>query len=145
MKNDLGLGLAAYKPLNKTMYFKDDSQINSQNLKEELFHAFQDSYYGGTSQYQTTGRVNIEFETKVFKDLMLIACCGAFNIGNAPEDVRQGYTDWILDCEANPSNISDTDYQYWLGLFNQYTPQYSSPLSPNLSSPNALKSINCIN
>jgi hypothetical protein len=139
---------ALYSAYSKTISFNNNSTITSGNLKEELFHALQDAYYsGGIGQYVNSGKVNVEFETKLYKDIMLTACCCAFNIGNAPENVRTAYNIWVLDIQGDPSNISNSDYQYWLGLFNQYTPEYSSPLSPNLSTPNLLKSLmlNCLN
>lgn len=137
---------ALYNPWNKTISFNANSTITSETLKEELFHALQDSYYsGGTSQYTTTGKVNIEFEAKLFKDVMV--CCGAFNIGNAPSNINGDYSLWVLDLGGDPSKITYSDYQKWLGLFNQYTPEYASPVSPNLNSPSLLKSLmlNCLN
>lgn len=42
------------------------------NIFEELFHGYQDSYYGGTSKYFEAGVIgagNIEFEAKLLRDL----------------------------------------------------------------------------
>jgi len=72
---------------------------------------------------------------------MLTACCGAFYIGTAPASIKRAYQDWVFKIQANMSNISDSEYQYWLNQFNLYTPVYSSPLNSNLSSPSVLKSI----
>lgn len=147
-KMNSGGSLGQYYSDTKTITFKYNSSITAEVLKEELFHAAQDNYYsGGITQYTNTGRVNIEFEAKLYKDIMAIACCGAFQIGTAPEEVKNSYEVWVRTIQDDSSNISDMQYQYWLNLFNQYTPGYSSPLSPNLSSPNALKSLisSCIN
>ena len=70
---------ANYNPNNKSIKFKNASEITNANLKEELFHAWQDAYYpGGTAQYgkdaygnKLPGYVNIEFEAKVFKDTIM--------------------------------------------------------------------------
>jgi hypothetical protein len=133
---------ASYNPTSKSISFRSNSDINSASLKEELFHAAQDAFYpGGTAQYTSTGKVNIEFEAKLYKDIMAFPCCGALNIGTAPENIINSYNIWVYSIQDNPSNISDSDYQYWLNQFNTYTPDYSSPTSSNLSSPNALKSI----
>jgi hypothetical protein len=63
---------AAYNPSTNTLSFKDESQINYQNVMEEFFHAYQNNvaYPGGTSQYTTIGRANIEFEAEVISDII---------------------------------------------------------------------------
>ena len=98
-----------------------------------FFHAWQDAYYpGGISQYAETGRVNIEFEAKFFKDLlnnpeMFNGCCYAF-------------LNWILDIKSSGTmNFQDSDYQRWLNLFQQYDLNYTSPMSNDLLTPIALR------
>ncbi|RCW34501.1 hypothetical protein [Marinilabilia salmonicolor] len=141
MDSSLG-GLAGYDPASKTFSFRNNDAISSGKLKEEFFHAFQDAFYpGGTSQYGTTGKVNIEFEAKLYSDLSNVGCCIGFNMVSCPQKIKDDYLDWIIQLRKNPAGLLNTDYQQWLKLFNTYTPKYSSPLASNLSSPDALKSI----
>lgn len=133
---------AGYNPTSKTFFFKNNDAITSSKLKEEFFHAFQDFYYsGGIAQYASTGLVNIEFEAKLHTDITNVGCCVAFNMGSAPQEIKEQYENWVFAIQNNPSTVSSTDYQKWLNLFNQYTPAYSSPFNSNLSSPDALNSI----
>jgi hypothetical protein len=110
-----------------------------------FFHAWQDAYYpGGISQYAETGRVNIEFEAKFFKDLlnnpeMFNGCCYAFS-GNLPSNLYGEYLNWILDIKSSGTmNFQDSDYQRWLNLFQQYDLNYTSPMSNDLLTPIALR------
>ncbi|MFW5983516.1 MAG: hypothetical protein ACOCQ4_03360, partial [bacterium] len=95
----------------------------------------------GTSQYGTTGKVNIEFEAKLYTDLSNVGCCIGFNMASCPQKIKDDYLDWIIQLRKNPAGLLNADYQQWLKLFNTYSPSYSSPLASNLSSPDALKSI----
>lgn len=64
-------GNAYYSPVLKKIMFKNQDMIkNSIVFDEELFHAFQDkSYPGGTQQYYTNARGNIEFEARLNYDI----------------------------------------------------------------------------
>ncbi len=141
---------ASYRTEIKGITFANTESITSASLKEELFHAWQDAYYpGGTFQYgkdtqgnKSPGYANIEFEAKIFKDIIMpLYCCMAFNIGSAPDNIIDDYNIWMRSIQDNPLSLSDSDYQKWLNLFNQYTHVYSSSLSPTLSSPQALRKI----
>ncbi|MGQ1892071.1 hypothetical protein ACT29H_16665, partial [Thermophagus sp. OGC60D27] len=134
---------AGYDPSTKTFKFRDNDAINSENLKEEFFHAYLDFFYdGGIAQYADSGRVNIEFEAKLYKDISNVKCCVGFNMENVPQETKEQYENWIFSQQENPSIISLIDYQKWLNLFNQYTnKEYSSPISPFLTTPDALNSI----
>lgn len=138
------LAPALYGASSKSISFRSNEDITSYKLKEEIFHALQDAFYpGGTAQYSSTGKVQIEFETKIFKDITIPNCCYVFNETTAPDSIKQEYNDWMLfSVQNNPKNITNDRYQYFLGLFNQYAPkEYKSALSPNLSSPSCLTSI----
>ncbi|MEL7658946.1 MAG: nucleoside recognition domain-containing protein [Bacillota bacterium] len=37
--------------------------------------------------------------------------------------------------------MQDVDYQYWLQLFNQHSPEYSSPMLESLSTPRAIREL----
>ena len=135
-------GFAGYDPVSKTFSFLNNDAISSGKLKEEFFHAFQDAFYpGGTSQYGTTGKVNIEFEAKFYRDITAANCCSAFYDTSAPQAVLKQYTTWVQSLQVNPLSILSKDYQKWLKLFNQYTNSYNSPLSSNLSYPHAIDHI----
>lgn len=134
---------AAYSPGTKSIIFRSLGTITSENLKEELFHAWQDAFYpGGTAQYATIGKVNIEFEAKVFKDIMAFGCCYIFtNPDNIPSNIRSEYESWISKIKNNQFTITDSEYIFWLQMFNQYHPEYSSSIMSNLNSPSALRSV----
>lgn len=141
-----------YNPITKRISFNDDGNITSETLKEELFHAWQDAYYfDGKWQYRETGKVNIEFEAKLFKDIISpdgSGCCYTIyeNLGGISEEelveIREELNvlrDFIFDVrEFNTIDFSRIDYTYYLDLFNKYNKDYSSPKSSNLNNPNAL-------
>jgi len=80
----------------------------------------QDAYYpGGTAQYSNVGKVNIEFETKVYKDILAFGCCYIFRDPDIPSEIRNDYVFWIESIKSNKLIISDSDYLYWLSIFNQ--------------------------
>jgi hypothetical protein len=134
---------ASYNPATKTISFQNNSTITSSNLKEELFHAMQDSYIpGGTTQYVSTGKVQIEFEAKLFTDVSQIYCCIAFNSTSAPDSIKEAYQNWIFGMQGNLSTISNSDYQLWYTRFNLYAQsQYKSAISPALTSPISLNAV----
>ena len=113
-----------------------------------FFHAWQDAYYpGGISQYAETGRVNIEFEAKFFKDLlnnpeMYNGCCYAFNVNVLPNNLYTEYINLIYNIkDSGKMEFEDTDYQKWLNLFQKYDTDYTSPMANNLSTPKALRNL----
>jgi hypothetical protein len=139
---------AGYDPSTNTIQYKDNSSFdNISSTREELVHAFQDSYYpGGTDQYvsdgqNTTGFSNIEFEAKLLIDLNTTGCCSVFN--NFPL-IKNMYIEWLDIIRNNGFIIDDNDYDHWLKEFNKYHPEYSSPLSDKLKSPAALNSISSL-
>ena len=115
-------------------------------MKKELFHAWQDAYYpGGISQYAETGRVNIEFEAKVFKDLIMqMGTYSAFFKTETDEEKRinSEYGNWIESVKEDISILQDRSvYNYWLDLFNEYNPAYTSPISNQLTGFDSLNNI----
>ena len=91
------------------------------------------------------GFVNIEFEAKVFKDIIEspdTPCCWAFGEAeNFPENLSVEYSLWIYDIRESIISLQDVDYQKWLNFFNQYNTQYSSPMHSSLSVPHAIKNL----
>ena len=139
-----------YNPRTKKISFSNNEDITSETLKEELFHAWQDAFYpGGISQYLNVGKVNIEFEAKLFKDIsrnLDYGCCYIFGEDNIPSKIKNDYYSWIESIQNNPALLLKEDYGKWLDLFNQYYPNYSSPKNNNLSLPSSLdKLINISN
>ena len=137
---------ASYDPRDRSIKFKNKSSITKNNLKEELFHAWQDAYYsGGIWQYRETGKVNIEFEAKVFKDIIEspdATCCWAFQEAeNFPENLSTEYSLWIYGIRESTISLQDTDYRKWLNLFNQYNTEYSYQMHSSLNTPNAIKNL----
>jgi len=142
MKNDIS-GAAGYNPSNKTMYFSDNSAICVGNLKEEIFHAWQDANYaGGIAQYSVNGKANIEFEAKLFIDIINIYCCSNFS-ESAPIEIRNQYIDWVESIKVNGNiTISSSDYLIWANRFSQYNQGYLGAIvNSNLTSPEALINI----
>ena len=133
-----GTAPSAYDPNTKKITFNDDVNINRSNLKEELFHAFQDAYYaGGIGQYgkdaqgnKLPGYVNVEFEAKVFKDIIMeTGGSSAFFKYETPEEIAiyRDYSAWIESVKDDMSILQDqNEYSYWLDLFNEHNPDYSS-------------------
>ena len=143
---------ATYNPYNKSIKFKENGSITAENLKEELFHAWQDAYYpGGTAQYgkdtqgnKLPGLVNIEFEAKFYRDIIEHPdglCCNAFG-ENLPDNLYQEYYAWIESIRFSGSlSFSNSDYGKWLNYFQQYDKNYTSPMSDDLLTPKALRDL----
>jgi hypothetical protein len=144
---------AAYDPNYKSIKFRDKKAITKESLKEELFHALQDVYYpGGIAQYgkdkqgnKLPGFVNIEFEAKVFKDIIEspdVGCCWAFkDVDDFPKNLSDEYIRWIYGIREFTISLEDADYQKWLNFFNQYDREYTSPMHSDLSTPNAIRNL----
>ncbi|MCF0075613.1 hypothetical protein LZD49_34390 [Dyadobacter sp. CY261] len=141
-------GLGAYSPANKTIMFPNTSAISPQTLMEELFHAYQDNFYiGGTNQYVLSGRQNIEFEAKLFRDIfgVLEGGTGFSSLTVGPQYNSQYFT-WLMAITDNgtkvPSDYSviSSQYFYWMDKFVQANPGYNQPgmLTLNNFTPGAL-------
>ena len=137
---------ASYDSSEKSIKFKNESTISVENLREELFHGLQDYFYeGGIAQYgkdskgkKLPGYANIEFETKVFKDLAGVggAISAFFKYETAEEqNAYDKYDEWIKSVRLDPSILKDkAQYNYWLDLFIELNPYYESPKSNDFSS-----------
>lgn len=110
---------AGYDASNNDMLFRNENEINAQNLREELFHAYQNNvaYPNGTSQYSSTGRANIEFEAEVYKDILGIKN----SMGGGLAIIDQGYTNFIIGLafrnNAFPSSYVTGVYDGYLNLW----------------------------
>lgn len=132
---------AHYDPLTNTVSFLNNSSLNNTTVLEEVFHAYQNSFYpGGISQYEKIGKVNIEFEACVFRDVWAYLADEPRKLARyLPYELISKYNNWIMQIAAygfTPTNLAD--YSYWLGKFGQYIPEYNSPTNSNLSMPKAV-------
>lgn len=61
---------AAFDPQTNEIKIKDVNVLKDYNLREELFHAFQNQYLNGIKKYYgVAGHANIEFEAKLLRDI----------------------------------------------------------------------------
>lgn len=148
MDNNLGSN-AFYNPFTNTITFKNYFNINNATVLQEVFHSYQNMFYpGGTSQYLTTGKVNIEFEAWVYVDVWLYLEAIPLKFEKyLPTNLKLDYDAWILEIASNGfSSTALDDYRYWLEIFGEFVPGYSSPMHPDLNTPNAaISSFQCYN
>ncbi|CCH02001.1 hypothetical protein FAES_4000 [Fibrella aestuarina BUZ 2] len=131
---------------NGSIAFQSSNTIELGTLTEELFHAYQDHYYGGLAQYSNTGRSNIEFEAKLGADIVRVlnneGCCMTVNPSDA---INTEYYQWIISITDGgtkfPSNYAQIQdrYFYFLQQFKNTFPAYNFPTNANLL-PNAMLS-----
>jgi len=137
-----------YYPNSNTIILRPDGTTS--DLLHEVFHHYQNQFYtGGTSQYQTNGKVNIEFETWMYMDVYLSTHKQPLGfskyITNA--NTQKLYESWINDIAQNGFTDSNlADYEDWVDIFNTYAPaQYRSKKNPDLSQPNAaISALKCL-
>lgn len=129
---------AAFAPAGQSsIYFRDSPSIQQDALSEELFHAYQHSYYqGGITQYYEQGLPNIEFEAKLYKDIISLFSGGATAGVPFGHPQHQAYSDW-LDVLTNnrtkyPTSISGASFLFFLEAFKQAYPEYAT--KPSTSS-----------
>ncbi len=73
---------------------------------------------------------------------MYNGCCYAFRVDILSEELYQEYYNWIYDIrDSGNMSFQDSDYQRWLKLFQQYDTNYTSPMSNDLSTPDALRNL----
>lgn len=130
----------SYDPTTRKIKFKSESDINLDVVSEELFHAYQDLFYpGGTSNYVLSGRINIEFEAKLFHDIMYVntplrynlpSCCGTVN--NSQEGNYLAWLQSITDQGTKyPSryNVMGGQYWYYMSQFDSSWPSYPGDIN----------------
>lgn len=141
-------GMAGYEPsLNRVLY-KDESQINKYNTTGEMFHAYQDTFYGDYLENLgklAPGRSNIEFEEKFAGLLAMVISEGVVMEAEALD----GVSDWIqtLIDDNNgkfPTTFTpeqSTEYMEFLNNFIEWNatnpagePRYATPVDPSLPS-----------
>jgi hypothetical protein len=130
---------AQYDSSTKTLSFFNNSAITASNILEELFHALQDAHYsGGISQYANVGYSNVEFEAKLYKDVVNIntGCCSMFPNDLVPANISDSYLSLVISIQnLGPTSFTSGSYNYWVNLFRQYNPNtpYIAPTSGNFS------------
>ncbi len=137
---------ASYNSFNNNLTFRSTTNIDEPDVvREELFHGYQNSFYsGGISQYSNQGRSNIEFESKLYKDLLNLVegnGGGAFTGIAANNFAYDSYVLWLRELTSNfikyPSVINMNKYDYFLEAFKQSFPEYDTPSVSNMK-PDAL-------
>ena len=134
---------AQYNCNNNTITFRNSSNINENNILEELFHAYQNTIYpGGTCQYSLgkPGFTNIEFEAKLFTDIYAVLYGGAYSASiGLPGSIEDEYADWVRAItEQGFTPALMEQYSTMLGYFNQYNSFYGGYLLPELDTPLAI-------
>jgi len=147
-----GGGLGGYNPNTNTITFASTNNITAEVLREELFHGYQDIFYsGGIAQYfGHDGESNIEFESKLFKDLVNMVGGGGMQSGVTADHPKAGaYTSWLFDMTSAgkfPTVLNLDKYQEYLQAFRECYATHNEPARPDLL-PNALmqliKGSNC--
>jgi len=105
-------------------------------LGEEFFHAYQDMYYsGGINQYVNKGRPNIEFEAKLFWDIVS-SRSGNGGTSLAIQD-NPIYDKWINDLTHDGTQTPQWEeiqprYFEFMNIFKVKAPQYDKEVIPTL-------------
>jgi len=140
---------AKYYPSSNTIEFLNGSSISNTTVLEEVFHAYQNVFYsGGTEQYLNEGKVNIEFEACLYRDLWAIVADEPLKLERMlPLNLRRSYKVWITEIQAfGFTEKSLEDYSYWLEKFGNCFPDYNTPTNSNLNKPYAaMSSFACFN
>src|SRR5690606_18777317 len=130
---------------------------NAGVMFEELFHGFQDVFYGGTSKYvrgnsPVPGALNIEFEAKFLNDIAL-RTNPRTNLQNFPAITAIEYKEWIIKITdfgtKYPTDFKaiSTDYFRFAKAFKLEKPGYNKFLLDEKMEPTAAFSIlkaNCL-
>jgi len=148
--NSQQAGNARYNPLTNsltftTLFTAGDSRV----MEHEMFHAFQDDFYGNMELYgsQQPGYVNIEFEQALMADIAK-DYSSAFDIPNATQTQKTNYNLWRASIVNDFSrhgvpvpgsaryNTFMTNYFNQLNQFNsipgnKYSSQIISELKPD--------------
>ncbi len=121
-------GLGGYDPSTGNLIFRDASDI-PQAFPEEFIHLYQDGFYCGISTYLNAncGKSNIEFEAKLFRDIlcmMTLNACPKYGEGVTHLDGK--YVIWLMNITNGGVEIptlnemlnidSQTGLNYWIAL-----------------------------
>ncbi len=146
-------GPASYNPNNRALTFKSASTVTEEFLREELFHGYQDGFYlGGIAQYSNAGKSNIEFEAKLFKDLIGYVSGYPGQVFGVPygNPLHDEYVSWISTITNGftkfPSILPIDKYFYFLDAFKQSYTEYNTTTINSLypdALMNAIKSSKC--
>jgi hypothetical protein len=145
----------AFSPATLTMTFKYESSIDYRILGEEMFHAFQNSYYpGGTNQYGDIGFSNIEFEHALFRDITAGSMSALAMSRSTDQVLKATYVDWLKSITQNDTKFptsftaeQEATYFYFLDKFRELYIEYNKPVNLGLK-PGAMfdifsKTTNC--
>jgi hypothetical protein len=126
-----------FYPDKNSIKFRSTNDINYNTLQEELFHAYQHL----TSNIQPLltapylGRSNIEFESKVYADVVCVLnnTMGCAYLGGDSDE----YSSWILEITNDWNEYPSWDkmklkYFKFLEDFVKFNPSYDYPIDYNL-------------
>jgi len=105
-------------------------------LGEEFFHAYQDMYYsGGINQYVDKGRPNIEFEAKLFWDIVATKN-GIPHTSLAIQD-NDEYDKWVRNLTKGGTQVPKWEemqarYVEFMRIFKVKAPQYNREEIPTM-------------
>lgn len=99
-----------YNPRTKAILFGTEASI-SNVFPEEFIHFSQDFYYpGGTTQYITKGKPNIEMEAKIIEDCAALygAVCSYYGAGPTyAQQYKQWVWDFVYESASNFPSMND--------------------------------------
>ena len=135
---DESINGAVYDAQNKSFKFKNNFLIHRQFFIHELIHACQDKIYpNGITQYKMhQGKLEIEFETQLFLDLME-NIASEVPVASLSKDYREFLIGLTTDNADNrnlfnarnyfssPTVRSNPEYLKYKEEFRQYKPQYN--------------------
>ena len=89
---------------------------------------------------------NIEFEAKLYKDVITLGCCTMFpeieGGVSIPNNIKSEYYDLIDNITRhNNSTFTNESYLQWVNRFRQYYPRYNTPTSGDFCNTNVLNQL----
>ena len=135
-----------YDPATNTIKFRSTADVNFDTLQEELFHAYQNltANISGTLNPPYTGRSNVEFESKVYRDIVCVLGGGACSYWGGDTDE---YASWLIEITSGWTTYPTWDkmqskYFRFLVEFVNYNPSYNFPIDYSLAPTAIFKAYN---
>jgi len=137
-KIEVGLSTAGgFDPATNTIKFRSTNDINFDTLQEELFHAYQHLNSSTLTQltFPYLGRSNIEFESKVYRDVICYVT-NSFPCALWGSDSDE-YSTWVREITGDWTKYPTWEkmqnkYNKFLEEFIKYNPNYNFPIDYNL-------------
>jgi hypothetical protein len=136
-----------FDPATNSIKFRSTNDVNFDTLQEELFHAYQHLNSSTLTQLTSPyiGRSNIEFESKVYHDVICYVT-GSFPCALWGSDSDE-YSTWIREITDDWTKFPTWDkmqgkYYKFLEEFVIYNPNYNFPIDYNLKPTAVFKATN---